>query len=165
MTKEEFQKEVIPIGDKLYRMAYRLLGNHESAKDVLQELFLKLWEKRGELRNLSSIDAFACTVLKNKCLDKIRLQKPAVDLDILKTQGNNPDAAFDHSEGVSEIRKLMQMLPERQRIIMQMRDIDCCTFEEIALLLDTTVNNVRVQLSVARKWVKEELIKVYNYGI
>lgn len=165
MTKEEFQKEVIPIGDKLYRMAYRLLGNQELAKDVLQELFLKLWEKRGELRNLSSIDAFACTVLKNKCLDKIRLKKPMVDLDSVKTQGNNPETAFDYNEGVSEIRKLMQMLPERQRIIMQMRDIDCCTFEEIALLLDTTVNNVRVQLSVARKWVKEELIKVYNYGI
>jgi len=165
MTKEEFQKEVIPIGDKLYRMAYRLLGNQESAKDVLQELFLKLWEKRGELRNLSSIDAFACTVLKNKCLDKIRLKKPMVDLDSVKTQGNNPETAFDYNEGVSEIRKLMQMLPERQRIIMQMRDIDCCTYDEIALLLDTTVNNVRVQLSVARKWVKEELLKVYNYGI
>jgi len=57
------------------------------------------------------------------------------------------------------------MLPEKQRLIMQMRDIDCCTFEEIALILDSSVNNVRVQLCSARKWVKEELYKVYNYGI
>ena len=59
----------------------------------------------------------------------------------------------------------MQMLPNKQKIIMQMRDIDCCTFEEIALLVDTSVNNVRVQLCIARKWIKEELVKIYNYGI
>jgi len=165
MTKEEFQKQVIPMGDKMYRLAFRLLGNSETAKDVLQELYLKLWEMRGELHKMTSIDAFACTVLKNKCLDKLRLQKDTVDVDILKTMGNNPEAAFEQNEGVAEIRKLMQMLPDKQKIIMQMRDIDCCTFEEIALLVDTSVNNVRVQLCIARKWVKEELVKIYNYGI
>jgi RNA polymerase sigma-70 factor, ECF subfamily len=165
MTKEEFQKQVIPMGDKMYRIAFRLLGNSETAKDVLQELYLKLWEMRGELHKMTSIDAFACTVLKNKCLDKLRLQKDTVDVDILKTMGNNPEAAFEQNEGVAEIRKLMQMLPDKQKIIMQMRDIDCCTFEEIALLVDTSVNNVRVQLCIARKWIKEELVKIYNYGI
>jgi RNA polymerase sigma-70 factor, ECF subfamily len=165
MTKEEFQKQVIPMGDKMYRIAFRLLGNSETAKDVLQELYLKLWEMRGELHKMTSIDAFACTVLKNKCLDKLRLQKDTVDVDILKTMGNNPEDAFEQNEGVAEIRKLMQMLPDKQKIIMQMRDIDCCTFEEIALLVDTSVNNVRVQLCIARKWIKEELVKIYNYGI
>jgi RNA polymerase sigma-70 factor, ECF subfamily len=165
MTKEEFQKQVIPMGDKMYRIAFRMLGNSETAKDALQELYLKLWEMRGELHKMTSIDAFACTVLKNKCLDKLRLQKDTVDVDILKTMGNNPEAAFEQNEGVAEIRKLMQMLPDKQKIIMQMRDIDCCTFEEIALLVDTSVNNVRVQLCIARKWIKEELVKIYNYGI
>jgi len=165
MTKEEFQKQVIPMGDKMYRIAFRLLGNSETAKDVLQELYLKLWEMRGELHKMTSIDAFACTVLKNKCLDKLRLQKDTVDVDILNTMGNKPEAAFEKNEGVAEIRKLMQMLPDKQKIIMQMRDIDCCTFEEIALLVDTSVNNVRVQLCIARKWIKEELMKIYNYGI
>jgi RNA polymerase sigma-70 factor (ECF subfamily) len=165
MTKEEFQKKVIPMGDKMYRIAFRLLGNSETAKDMLQELYLKLWEMRGELHKMTSIDAFACTVLKNKCLDKLRLQKETVDIDILKTMGNNPEAAFEQNEGVAAIRKLMQMLPDKQKTIMQMRDIDCCTFEEIALLVDTSVNNVRVQLCIARKWIKEELVKIYNYGI
>ncbi len=165
MTKEEFQRQVIPMGDKMYRIAFRLLGNSETAKDALQELYLKLWEMRGELHKMTSIDAFACTVLKNKCLDKLRLQKDTVDADVLKTLGNNPESAFDISEGVGEIRKLMQKLPDKQRVIMQMRDIDCCTFEEIAQLVDTSVNNVRVQLCLARKWIKEELMKIYNYGI
>ncbi len=165
MTKEEFQKQIIPMGDKMYRIAFRLLGDSEAAKDVLQELFLKLWEKRGELDRINSIDAFACTVLKNKCLDKLRFQKATVDVDVLKNLGTNPEASFDQVEGIAEMRKLMQKLPERQRVIMQMRDIDSCTFEEIALLIDTTVNNVRVQLCIARKWIKEELMKVYNYGI
>jgi RNA polymerase sigma factor (sigma-70 family) len=141
------------------------LQDSEMAKDVLQELFLKLWEKRGELHKLSSIDAFACTILKNKCFDKLRLQKPMVDIDELKTQGHNPEAEFERAEGISHIRKVIQMLPEKQKLIMQMRDIDGCTFEEIAELADTSLNNVRVQLCIARKWVKEELTKVYSYGI
>jgi len=165
MTKEEFQEQVIPMGDKMYRIAFRLLGESETAKDVLQELYLKLWEIRADLHKMNSIDAFACTILKNKCLDKLRLQKETVDVNILKTIGNNPEAAFEMEEGVITIRKLMQKLPEKQRMIMQMRDIDSCTFEEIALLVDTSVNNVRVQLCIARKWIKEELMKVYNYGI
>jgi RNA polymerase sigma-70 factor (ECF subfamily) len=165
MTKEEFQAQVIPMGEKMYRIAFRLLGNSEAAKDVLQELYLKLWEKRSELHEMNNIDAFACTVLKNKCLDKLRLRKETVDVEILKSFGNNPEATFDLSEGVTEIRKLMQKLPDKQRIIMQMRDIECCTFEEIAELVETSVNNVRVQLCIARKWIKDELIKVYNYGI
>ena len=165
MTKEEFQQQVIPMGDKMYRIAFRLLGNSETAKDMLQELYMKLWEMRAELHKMTSIDAFACTILKNKCLDKLRLQKDTVDVDILKTFGNNPEAAFEMNEGVVEIRKLMQKLPEKQRTIMQMRDIDSYTFEEIALLVDSSVNNVRVQLCIARKWIKEELMKVYNYGI
>jgi len=164
MTKEEFQKEVIPVGEKMYRMAFRMLGDSESAKDVLQELYLKLWEKRFELKKISSIDAFATTVLKNKCLDKLRLQKPMVDVEVLSSKGLYPDVAFDHTESLSEIRKAMQMLPERQKLIMQMRDIDGCSFEEIALLTDTSENNVRVQLCIARKWVKEKITKVYNYG-
>jgi RNA polymerase sigma-70 factor (ECF subfamily) len=165
MTKEEFQTQVIPLGEKMYRIAFRMLQDQEVAKDVLQELFLKLWEMRSELHKMTSIDAFACTVLKNKCLDKLRLQKDTVNIDALKTMSHNPETAFLTSEGISEIRKLMLMLPDKQRLIMQMRDIDCCTFEEIALLVDTTTNNVRVQLCLARKWVKEELMKIYNYGI
>lgn len=165
MTKEEFQKQVIPMGDKMYRIAFRLLGDSESARDVMQELFLKLWEMRGELYKMTNLDAFACTVLKNKCLDKLRRQRDTVDADILNTVGNNPEAAFDLGEGVAEIRKLMQLLPDKQRIIMQMRDIECCSFEEIAAFVDTSANNVRVQLCLARKWVKEELMKIYNYGI
>jgi RNA polymerase sigma factor (sigma-70 family) len=165
MTKEEFHTEVIPLGDKMYRIAFRMLQDTEVAKDVLQELFMKLWEMRNELKKMTSIDAFACTVLKNKCLDKLRMQKDTVDIDILKSEGHNPETDFLKSEGITEVRKLMQLLPDKQRLIMQMRDIDCCSFEEIALITDTTTNNVRVQLCLARKWVKEELMKIYNYGI
>jgi len=165
MTKEEFQREVVPMGEKMYRLAYRILGDSDSAKDALQDLFLKLWEKRGELRKLTNIEAFACTILKNRCLDKLRLQKPTVDTEVLKNEWHDPETIFENEEGADQVRRIMRRLPAKLRKIMEMRDIDCCTFEEIGELLNMTVNNVRVQLSHARKQVKDELKKIYSYGI
>ena len=104
-------------------------------------------------------------MLKNKCLDKLRLIKPVVDVETLKSIGLNPEISFDYNERLVEVRKVMNLLPEKQKLIMQMRDIDGFTFEEIALLSETSVNNVRVQLCNARKWVKNELTKIYSYGL
>ncbi|NVO19195.1 MAG: sigma-70 family RNA polymerase sigma factor [Bacteroidetes bacterium] len=165
MNKEEFQDKIIPLGEKMYRLAFRLLEDKEAARDMLQELYLKLWEKRHELREVSNIEAYACTILKNKCLDKIRLKKTTVDVYQLASLDDNSHEQMDKTEGMMEVGKAIESLPEKQRLIIQMRDIDNYSFEEIAQVLETTENNIRVQLSAARRNVREQLLKVYNYGI
>ncbi len=165
MTKEEFHKEVIPSGEKMYRIACRLLENSEQAKDTLQDTFLKLWEKRNEIRKYSNIEAFAITVLKNKCLDKLRTKKHTVDINYLKDGTHKSESNYESQESMTEIKKLIQKLPKQQKLIIEFRDIEGYSYEEIADILDMTVNNVRVNLSFARKKIKTELEKIYNYGL
>lgn len=165
MTKEEFVKEVVVFGDKMYRIAFRLLENSESAKDVLQESFLKLWEKRNEISKYRNVEAYVITVIKNKCLDKLRLIKQTVDISSLSAETRKTESNYDYQESTNEIKKIIQKLSKQQQSIIELRDIEGFSYEEIADLLDLSVNNVRVNLSYARKKIKEELEKIYNYGL
>ena len=72
MTTEEFKSEVLPVKNKLYRLALRLIGDAEEAQDIVQEIFLRLWSKREKLREYRSIEAFAMTMTRNLCLDKLK---------------------------------------------------------------------------------------------
>jgi RNA polymerase sigma-70 factor (ECF subfamily) len=165
MTKDQFVNEVVVFGDKMYHIAFRILENSESAKDVLQESFLKLWEKRNEISRYRSIEAYVITVVKNKCLDKLRLAKQTVDINSIHAEINKPDFDYEHKESANEINKIIQTLPKQQKKIIELRDIEGLEYEEIAEFLDMSVNNIRVNVSIARKKIKEELEKIYNYGL
>ncbi len=165
MTKEEFVKDVVVFGDKMYRIAFRLLENSEAAKDVLQDSFLKLWEKREEIKKFRNTEAYVVTVIKNKCLDKLRLVKQTLDISNLPAETKKSESDFDYQESTIEIKKIIHSLPKQQKLIIELRDIEGYSYEEIGELLDMSVNNVRVNLSYARKTIKEKLQKIYNYGL
>jgi RNA polymerase sigma factor (sigma-70 family) len=165
MTKEQFVNEVVVFGEKMYRIAFRLLENTELAKDVLQDSFLKIWEKRDELKKYRSIEAYVLTVIKNKCLDKIRLKKMTVDIYSVPIETHNSVLDFENKESSIEIKKIIQTLPQVQKLIVELRDIEGLTYEEISELLDMSVNNVRVNLSLARKKIREQFENIYNYGL
>jgi RNA polymerase sigma-70 factor (family 1) len=165
MTKDQFVNEVVIFGDKMYRIAFRILENSEAAKDVLQESFLKLWEKRNDISRFKSVEAYVITIVKNKCLDKLRLVKQTVDINNIQTEMLKPDLEYEQKESTNEIKKVIQQLPKQQKTIIELRDIEGLEYEEIAELLDMSVNNVRANLSYARKKIKKELEKIYMYGL
>lgn len=72
MNAERFKAEVLPIRDKLFRTARRMLEDEADAEDALQEVFLKLWQMRENLDRYDSLEAFATTMTKNRCVDMIR---------------------------------------------------------------------------------------------
>ena len=72
MNAECFKQQFLPYHEKLYRIAFRLLGNREDAEDMLQEAYLKLWNKREGLASISNTEAYAVGVLKNVCFDFLR---------------------------------------------------------------------------------------------
>ena len=75
MLAREFKTDVLPISNKLLRFAIQILQDEEEAKDVLQDVFLKLWQKRDDLNKVENLEAFAMRMVRNRCLDVIRSRK------------------------------------------------------------------------------------------
>jgi RNA polymerase sigma factor (sigma-70 family) len=167
LEQKEFLNTILPYKDTLYRLAKRLLVSSDEAEDAVQEVFLKLWKVRDKIDNYRSPEAFAVTMTKNYCLDRLK-SKQASNLKIVHSNyknSENIERAIEANEGVELLTKIMQTLPEKQKIIMQLRDIEQFEFAEISQMLEINETAIRVALSRARKVVREQLIKQYNYGI
>ena len=167
MKQKEFLNTIIPCKNTLYRLAKRLLVSSDEAEDAVQEVFLKLWKVRDKINNYKSPEAFAITVTKNYCLDRLK-SKQASNLKIVHSNyknSENIERTIEGNEGVELVTKIMETLPEKQKMIMQLRDIEQFEFAEISQMLEINETAIRVALSRARKVVREQLIKQYNYGI
>jgi RNA polymerase sigma-70 factor (ECF subfamily) len=151
----------------LYRIAKRLLVSKDEAEDAVQEVFLKLWKGKNSIKNYRNPQAFAVTMTKNYCLDRLK-SKQAGNLKIVHTNFQNRDnleKQLEANDSVSIVFKIMETLPEQQKLVLQLRDVEQFEFSEIAQMLDSTETAVRVNLSRARKTVRDQLIKNYNYGV
>lgn len=169
MTAKEFKIRVLPISNKLLRFAVQMLKNEEEAKDLVQDVFLKLWQKRDELEKLDNIEWYAMRMVRNACLDYIRLNR-SVSIEKkglrLPAEGTvSPSDDLELSETAQLVRKLIRDLPELQGRIMWLRDIEQYDYDEIAEMTDLNANAIRVNLSRARKKVRDELLKHQNYGL
>lgn len=168
MTQVEFLDVVMPFKDKLYRLAKRLLVSTEEAEDATQEVLMKLWSKNDDMQQYRSVEAFAMTMTKNFCLDKLK-SKHASNLKLVHSnftdKGSGLQQQMEARDSTSWVEKIMEELPEQQKLVMQLRDVEEYEFDEIAELLDMKPNTVRVSLSRARKTVREKLMEKHNYGI
>jgi len=166
MTVETFKIEVLPVKHKLYRLAKRLLNNVPEAEDAVQETFLRLWTKKDVLKEYRSIEAFALTITKNLCLDRMKSKGYKTDEwteNHEKMGESNPHTRLELTESFEKIQLIIQSLPEQQRMIIHLRDIEEYDLDEIAEIMELNMNTVRVNLSRARKKVREMLTKTYNY--
>lgn len=165
MNIEDFKAKVLPVKNKLFRIALRYLNNQEDAEDIVQETMLRLWNRREKLSELKSIEAFAVTITKNLCLDKIRAKKfdgGEVEDYMLQTD-RTPYTSTEVHDAVEKVHEILKNLPEQQRLVLQLRDIEGYSNEEAADMLGMNVVTLRVNLSRARKKIREELISRYNY--
>jgi RNA polymerase sigma-70 factor (ECF subfamily) len=166
MKSEEFKSAIIPLTGKLYRIALRLLGDSSDAKDAVQEVFAKVWNMREKLSEVNNQEAFVTTILKNHCLDKIRTNHSAQWTDHDKHSVAVPDSMeerFIQEDTSRVIKNIIYKLPEQQREIIVMRDLEGLEFEEIQKVTKTNLNHIRVNLSRARKAVRDEMVKLFSY--
>ncbi len=166
MTIENFKSEVLPIRNKLYRLAVRFLNNSAEAEDTVQEVFIRLWSRKEKLAEYRSIEAFAMVITKNLCLDKIKsIRNQTIEIEKANLQMNddNPHNQVDMKDTVSKIHQIIANLPEQQKLIIHLRDVENCDFDEIAEITQLNLNTIRVNLSRARKRVRDTLLKIQNY--
>ncbi|MBO0322441.1 RNA polymerase sigma factor [Muricauda sp. CAU 1633] len=168
MKQAEFLNVVMPFKDKLYRLAKRLLVSREEAEDATQEILLKLWSKNEVMGTYKNVEAFAMTMTKNFCLDRLK-SKQAGNLKLVHSNYSDESTSLQHQleaeDSIGWMERIMEELPEQQKMVLQLRDVEQYEFDEICDLLDMKPTAVRVTLSRARKTVREELIKKHSYGI
>lgn len=168
MNQAEFTTLVMPFKDKIYRLAKRFLVSRDSAEDVTQDILLKLWRNKEKIKTYNNVEAFAMTMTKNHCLDVLKA-KSSSNLKIIhnnyKDLNNNLETETEVSDSVSIVHQLINELPEKQKLIIQLRDIEQYSYEEIGKILEIKPTAIRVALSRARKTIREKLLKKHRYGI
>lgn len=166
MDAVTFKEKYIPYHQKLYRVAYRLLEDACDAEDVVQEAYIKLWNKRDELILVDNSEAYCVILLRNLCLDFLRAKKKHLFQSTEDTVISDSFVLSDEIETIDEIKHIetiIDLLPEQQRKIIKLRHFDDYSNEEIEEIMGLTSVNVRVMMSRARKKIKE-LFNSYNYG-
>lgn len=168
MNQSDFINVITPFKDRVFRLAKRLLVSTEEAEDATQEVLVKLWNNKGKLESYTSVEALAMTMTKNYCLDQLK-SKRASEMRIVHSNYTDREAGLQQQaedrDSWSWAEKIMETLPEQQKLILQMRDIEQYEFEEIAKIMDMNETAVRVALSRARKTLREQLTKTHSYGI
>lgn len=167
MTAETFKIEVLPMKNRLFRFALRLLANVMEAEDAVQEVMLRLWDKRESLGKVRNREAFAMTMIRNFCLDRMKSKgynnKQPNQLEYTPSNDPNPMRDLENKDSFALIRQIIAGLPGQQRMVIHLRDIEGYDFEEISEILGVGMNAIRANLSRARKKVRDQLSKSYDY--
>ena len=158
MDQAEFAARLIPLKDKIFRFARAILSDVSEAEDVTQDVFEKLWKSRGSLDGCTNLEAFVMVSVRNLCYDR---------LGMLRNETDNAaqEWATDHLDTHELLRRAMETLPEKQRTIMHLRDIENYDIDRIAEIVGMEGPTVRVLLSRARKRVRERFKAIMDYGI
>lgn len=162
MSTEEFKELFLPNYKKMYQVAFRILGDSSDAEDVVQETFVRLWNKKNDLYNLNSPEAFGMAILKNLCLDNIRVKKSHAGNSYSECDVEEKSTEHDKledSDMLSYVRSLIDRLPDQQREVMILRHWGEYSMEDIENRLGLSSSNARVLLSRGRKKIKEWIEK------
>ena len=169
MNSDEFKKLVLPYGKKLFHFARLILKDEYAAQDAVQEVYIKLWNMRKELLKINNIEAFAIKITRNWCLDRLKKKNPLL-IDNYSTgfdqqkDAHEPYKMLERDEKIRNLYAIMETLPEQQRMLIRLRDIDGYEFDEISEITNLNEVTIRVNLSRARKKIREELVKIESYG-
>lgn len=159
MPASLFKQLLLPLYPRLQRVALRLLGNVEDAEDMVQEVYMKLWNKRDALPDVQDVEAYCVTLTKNMCIDRLRMaeaEKADVDeVPIMLAATDDVEAQVERRDAVEQVKQIIETLPEHQQQVITLRDMEDCSFEEIAEQTGLTAVNVRMLLSRARRTIRE----------
>jgi RNA polymerase sigma factor (sigma-70 family) len=167
--KDPFLDDLLPLKDKLFRVAKRLLVSKEEAEDATQEIITKLWQMDAQKRAaFNNLEAYGVTMIKNYCLDRLKSKavqsRSGEEMPQISTK-NALANALDYSDAHQWVSKIIDKLPEKERMIVQLRDIEQYSFKEIETMVNLPESTLRVYVSRARKKIKKAFLKIDNYGL
>ena len=169
MHEISFRNDILPLKDKLFRLALRITLDRAEAEDIVQDTLIRVWSKRNEWAQTDSIEAYCMTVARNLAIDRSR-KAEARNVELTPEVQEMPDALtpeyeLERDEQLRLIRRIIDGLPERQRSIVQLRDVEGKSYKEIADVLQLTEEQVKVNLFRARQRIKMKINEINGYGL
>ena len=175
----DFRTDILPHRDRLYRLALGITLHTAEAEDIVQDTMLRAWEGRGEWSEIKNISAWLTQICRNLALDRKKHSQYEGTLSSSASSGAHLDPATSHSalstphlsdtlearESLSILSQLMAQLTPPQNDIIRLRDIEGLSYREIATELSLTEDQVRVYLFRARQKLREQYMKMQNYGL
>ena len=157
MIEREFHSQYLSLAEALYRVAFYILESEAEAEDAVQELYLKLWKNRSALDGIRSPKAYAMTLLRNICMDRIRQEKRISGAEVPESIGGgfDPEAAMDGKERLEKVLAAVKSLPDKQREIIILRAVEGLSYDEITERTGINYLSLRVLLSRARQTLKK----------
>ena len=161
MKKLSFRDDVLPLKDKIFRLALRITLSRAEAEDIVQDVLIKVWNRRDDLAEVDSIEAYSLTVCRNLSLDRLqRKENDNVNLDDAPpTEADDapPDLQMIRNERIDNIKRLIERLPIPQRAAMQLRDMEGKTYKEISAITGQTEEQVKVNIFRARQYIRKQI--------
>lgn len=169
MHKISFRDNILPLKDKLFRLALRITFDSSEAEDIVQDTLIKVWDKRDEWQQIESIESYCMTITRNLAIDRSQKME-ARNMELTPEAQEMPDTLtpeklFEQDEQLRLIHQVINSLPEKQRTIVQLRDIEGKSYKEIAEILGITEEQVKVNLFRARQRIKTEINGINDYGL
>lgn len=170
MDLKAFQTTVLPLKSKLFRFALRMLGNADEAKDVVQEVFTRVWTKGRAMDEVRNWEARCMRVVHNLSIDRIRLNNRQHSVPLSEGLNITQDIPSPHErtelvESMRQVAEIMATLPLKQQQVLHLRDVEGYSYKEICEVLELDMNQVKVYLFRARNAVREKLTRMNAYGL
>lgn len=169
---QSFEILIDSYSKQVFNILYRMLGNEEDAKDVSQEVFIKVYKKIGSFHGKSKFSTWLYRITVNSGKDHIKRKKVDLPIDEFQNtkleseprKGSNPEAAFDETERSEIILKALMKLNEEHRVLILLRDIQGFSYEDIGKILKINIGTVKSRLNRGRIRLKDLLKDEFYFG-
>lgn len=166
---EIFTGRILPLKDKLLRAAYSIVRQTEEAEDIVQDVLLRIWDKREEWIRLNNYEGYCMVMTRNLSIDRIRKNKlpvqPLENITTVRATEKDPYETTVSRESVKQIQTVMQSLPEKQFLAIQLRESEGKSYNEIAALMGISIEQVKINIHRARTAIKQQLLQQLNHGL
>lgn len=168
MQEIRFREDILPLKDKIFRLALRITFNRAEAEDIVQETLMRVWNHRDELLEIESLEAYCLTIARRLAIDasekkEAQNQRLTPEFDT-PAEASTPFDELVHKERMELLHRFVSQLPEKQRLVFHLRDVEGRSYQEIANILQVSEEQVKVNLFRARQKIKQQFIKTGDYG-
>jgi len=172
MSKTIFDTQVIPATDKMYRYALSILGDRETAQDVVQDCLVKIWKNRMKLSEINNIESWVMRITRNQCYDWVKVNRFSLQTDrdlsrddLAKVEPSTADESTVVNDQLNWLQQIVDTLPAKHREIYQLREVEEMAYQDIAEILSLSLGEVKISLHRTRQKIRNTLEKIENYGL